>query len=108
MRIINDILDFSKIEAGKLEIETAPFDLETMIDDVGDLLGIAARNKSIDIVTHYQNDLPELFIGDEGHLRQVLINLLGNAIKFTESGYVFLGVSGLCFRTNRKVEIFRS
>ncbi|NNC36804.1 MAG: response regulator [Acidimicrobiales bacterium] len=94
LRIIDDILDFSKIEAGKLELDNTSFNLEEMVDEVGDLLGISARKKSIDIVTYYQNDLPTHVFGDEGHLRQVLINLLGNAIKFTEEGHVFLGVSG--------------
>jgi len=94
LRIINDILDFSKIEAGKLEFEEEPFNLEELVDEVGDLLGLSARKKTLNLITHYQNDLPSTLVGDAGYLRQILLNLVGNAIKFTETGYVFLGVTG--------------
>lgn len=94
LSIINDILDFSKIEAGKLELDTQPFGLRQVLNNVGDLLGSSARKKNVELITYYQNGLPEELLGDETHLRQIIINLVGNAIKFTSEGFVFLGVTG--------------
>ena len=90
--IINDILDFSKIEAGKLTIEPLPFDLATAIDEVCDLLLPRASEKGIELVVHYAEDAPHGLIGDSGRIRQVLLNLIGNAIKFTTHGHVVLNV----------------
>ncbi|MEM1381187.1 MAG: response regulator [Pseudomonadota bacterium] len=94
LTIVNDILDFSKIEAGKLELDPAPFDLHDAIDDVATLLGSAAREKKIDLIVRYRPDTPRKVVGDAGRLRQALTNLIGNAIKFTHEGGVFVTVTG--------------
>ena len=86
--IINDILDFSKVEAGKLTIEPLLFDLATAIDEVCDLLLPRASEKGLELVVRYAEDAPHALIGDGGRIRQVLLNLIANAIKFTERGYV--------------------
>lgn len=93
--IINDVLDFSKIEAGKLELYPAPFDLEQCIHEVVMLLQPAARAKNIELLIDYDMFLAANFIGDAGRIRQVLTNLVGNAIKFTESGHVLIRITGL-------------
>ncbi len=92
LTIINDILDFSKIEAGRLELESAPFDLRAAIEDVATLLGPKAREKKIELVVDYPPDLRNHYLGDVGRLRQVLTNLAGNAVKFTEKGHVIISV----------------
>lgn len=92
LTIINDILDFSKIEAGALQLELMPFDLKSVITDVASLLRTSAQRKNIEIIINYPVDLPTGFIGDAGRLRQVITNLLGNAIKFTETGYISIDV----------------
>ncbi|MEM6536805.1 MAG: ATP-binding protein, partial [Pseudomonadota bacterium] len=94
LTIVNDILDFSKIEAGKLELDPVPFDFHQAVDDVATLLGSGARQKKIDLSVRYDPSLPKRFIGDAGRLRQILTNLLGNAIKFTHEGSVVISVSG--------------
>jgi PAS domain S-box-containing protein len=86
--IINDILDFSKIEAGKLTIEPLAFDLAMAIDEVCDLLLPRVSEKGIELLVYYAEDAPHGLIGDSGRIRQVLLNLIGNAIKFTASGPV--------------------
>lgn len=94
LTIINDILDFSKIEAGKLELDPAPFDLHNALDDVASLLATRAHAKGVEVVMNYSPDLPTRFIGDVGRLRQVITNIAGNAVKFTESGHVVIHVDG--------------
>ena len=91
--IINDILDFSKVEAGKLILESEPFDLEEAAEDVVALLGVSANSKGIELILDYQNPTGCLVVGDIGRLRQIMTNLVGNAIKFTSSGFVLLRVS---------------
>lgn len=88
LTLINDILDYSKIEAGKLEIESVPFDVRECLEDIVDLLGPATREKGIDL--HYRIDpsLRTLRLGDPTRIRQILVNLVGNAVKFTERGEV--------------------
>jgi two-component system sensor histidine kinase/response regulator len=93
LMIINDILDFSKIDAGKLELEVLEFDLRTMIEDILELLAEQALAKGLEIVVWVPPDLPTWLVGDPGRLRQVLTNLVGNAIKFTDQGEVFVQVS---------------
>jgi signal transduction histidine kinase/CheY-like chemotaxis protein len=88
LTIINDILDFSKVEAGKIEIEHMDFDLVSTIEGVIDLLGPAARSKRIDLISSIGSDVPVALHGDPGRLRQVLTNLIANAIKFTDQGEV--------------------
>ncbi|MEY4526698.1 MAG: hypothetical protein RL768_417 [Nitrospirota bacterium] len=92
MRIINDILDFSKIEAGKLTIETLPFDLRLTIEDTLDLLAPTAQAKGLELVGLIDAQAPNTVIGDPGRIRQILTNLIGNAIKFTERGEVLVQV----------------
>jgi signal transduction histidine kinase/DNA-binding response OmpR family regulator len=93
LSIINDILDFSKIEAGKLSIEHIPFDLRSTLGDTLKGLAQRAHEKGLDLVPDIAEDLPEVLVGDPGRLRQVVVNLVGNAIKFTEQGEVSLRVS---------------
>ena len=95
LTVINDVLDFSKIEAGMLVVEPVPFDLERACEEALELAAVRCGGKPIELVLDLQEDLPETFVGDEGRLRQILINLLGNAVKFTERGHVCLRVRGL-------------
>src|SRR5437773_8214786 len=84
--IINDLLDFSKIEAGKLELDSADFSLRTAVGDTLRALAVRAHTKGLELIYHVQPDVPDALVGDAGRLRQVLLNLVGNAIKFTEEG----------------------
>jgi signal transduction histidine kinase/DNA-binding response OmpR family regulator len=93
--IINDILDYSKIEAERLTLHPEPFDLERTIHEVVMLLQPGARARNIDLMIDFDMFLPTRYIGDAGRLRQVLTNLLGNAVKFTEKGHVLIRVVGL-------------
>jgi signal transduction histidine kinase/DNA-binding NarL/FixJ family response regulator/HPt (histidine-containing phosphotransfer) domain-containing protein len=95
LKIINDILDFSKIEAGKMELESRPFDLRGCIEETLDLLASRAFEKQIELVYDVDTELPAQLLGDEQRLRQVLVNLLGNALKFTERGDVLIKVRKL-------------
>jgi len=93
LNIINDILDFSKIDSGKLDMEIIDFDLRITIEEVGDLLAQNAQEKGLEIVILIHADLPRRVSGDPGRLRQVLLNLANNAIKFTNEGEVQIEVS---------------
>ena len=93
LTIINDILDFSKVEAGKLEIEDIEFDLRTIVDDVVDLLRGSAQAKRLDLVAAIDDSVPATGNGDPGRVRQVLTNLIGNAIKFTQTGEIVVRVT---------------
>ncbi len=93
LTIINDVLDFSKIEAGKVELERVPFDLLACVEESMDLLAERAFGKGIDFASSVDPSLPRQFMGDPGRLRQILLNLVGNAVKFTDSGEVFCSVS---------------
>ncbi len=88
--IINDILDFSKVEAGKLELETVDLDLGLLVEDVAALLGDAANAKAIELLVHFSPDVPPALRGDPTRLRQILLNLASNAVKFTSEGEVVL------------------
>jgi two-component system, sensor histidine kinase and response regulator len=92
--MLNDILDFSKIEAGKLELESIPFDLALAVDEVVHLLAANAEAKGLELIERVAPGTPVRLVGDPGRLRQVLSNLVGNAIKFTEGGHVFVDASG--------------
>ena len=93
LRIINDILDFSKIEAGKLQIEKIAFDLGRMVNDTVKALAVRAQAKGIGLVCELAPGMPLAVMGDPGRLRQILMNLVGNAIKFTDQGQVLVRVS---------------
>ncbi len=93
LTIINDILDFSKIEAGKLDLETIDFDLRLALKDANRMLAVKAEEKGIEYTCIIQPEVPSLLKGDPGRLRQVLTNLVGNALKFTEKGEVGVHVS---------------
>ena len=92
LTVINDVLDFSKIEAGKLEIEPVPFDLEAAARDALELLRPRASAKGLRLQVDYADDTPRMVVGDSGRIRQILLNLTGNAIKFTEYGEVRIEV----------------
>lgn len=92
LTIINDILDFSKIEAGAFELDPTPFDFREAIDDVMALLAAKAHEKNLELIVNYPPTLGRHFIGDAGRLRQVITNLVGNAIKFTQEGHILLSV----------------
>ncbi|HEY9868694.1 MAG TPA: response regulator, partial [Candidatus Obscuribacterales bacterium] len=88
--LVNDILDFSKIEAGKLEIEDYEFDLLSIVEGTADMLSDRARKKPLALLTYVDPHMPSPLLGDAGRLRQVLVNLVSNAIKFTERGWVLI------------------
>ena len=88
LAILNDVLDFSKIEAGKLEIERVPFDMERMVEDAIDVVAESASQKGLEMQFYVNSELPAVVVGDSLRLRQILLNFLSNAIKFTEKGSV--------------------
>ena len=90
--LINDILDLSKVESGRLSLEQAPFDLEAVADSVGATLGVGAHAKGLELAVHIESEVPRHLVGDPLRLKQVLINLVGNAIKFTERGEVVVRI----------------
>jgi PAS domain S-box-containing protein len=90
--VINDILDFSKIESGKIELEQSPFELKECVEQVFDLLAPKAVEKSLDLLYWIDPRIPSLIIGDTLRLRQILLNLVSNAIKFTDHGEIFISV----------------
>jgi len=93
LTIINDILDFSKIEAGKLDFEMLDFDLRSMLEDFSDLYSVRVHQKDLEFISIIEPDVPSLLQGDPGRLRQVLANMVANAIKFTSHGEIALHVS---------------
>ncbi len=93
--VINDILDFSKIEAGRLELDSIEFNLQDTVEETAELFAEHAHRKGIELLCHVQEDVPAVFKGDPTRLRQVLINLIGNALKFTDKGEVTLEVKFL-------------
>ncbi len=92
LSIINDILDVSKIEAGKMTVEPIPFDLRLAVEDMAELVASKAQEKGLDLILRFSPDTPSRVVGDPGRIRQILINLSGNAIKFTSKGHVYLSV----------------
>lgn len=93
INVINDILDFSKIESGNMELASEDFNLRKCIEDVLDIFAIKSAELQLDLVYHIEEDVPSQIVGDQLRLRQVLINLVGNSMKFTEQGEVFVAVS---------------
>jgi PAS domain S-box-containing protein len=104
LTVINDILDFSKIEAGKLELETLDFDLQNLLDDFAATLAMRAHEKNLEFICTAHPDVPVLLKGDPGRLRQILTNLVGNAVKFTAQGEVVVRVTCL-EKSDSKVEL---
>lgn len=94
LTVINDILDFSRIDAGKLEFDPMPFNLKIAMEDVVTLVSSRVKEKNLEVLIRYKPDLPEEVIGDAGRIRQVITNLVGNAVKFTHQGFVLLNVDG--------------
>jgi len=90
--LIDDILDLSRVEAGKLELETSPLDLRAALEEVLDSLAPLASDKGVELVLRYVSDTPSLVVGDATRLRQVMTNLVGNAVKFTDAGHVLVSV----------------
>jgi PAS domain S-box-containing protein len=95
LSVINDILDFSKIEARKLDLERIPFGLKDVVNGLTKVLAVRAAEKGLRLECHFEPGLPAGVLGDPGRLRQILVNLIGNAIKFTEKGEVTVGVEKL-------------
>jgi len=102
--IINDILDFSKIEAGQLILEHQGFDLKTVLEETADIVAIKAFEKGIEVICIFDPNVPTKVIGDGSRLRQILINIMGNAVKFTEEGEVLVRIS-LLEETTDQVKI---
>ncbi|MBA0751386.1 hypothetical protein Gogos_000315 [Gossypium gossypioides] len=90
--LINEVLDRAKIEAGKLELETVPFDLRSILDDVLSLFSEKSRNKGVELAVFVSDKVPEMVMGDPGRFRQIITNLVGNSVKFTERGHIFVKV----------------
>ena len=101
LAVINDILDFSKIEAGRLELESAAVNMERVIEEVMEMLAFGAHNKGIDLLYFIRRDVPARIIGDHARLRQILINLVGNAIKFTPTGEITIRLDGKMLENGR-------
>jgi len=95
LTIINDILDFSKIDAGQLKLYAEPFSLSRAIDDVATLLSTRAVEKGIETIVRVAPDMPDRLLGDAGRLRQIVTNLMGNAVKFTDEGHVLVDIEGV-------------
>ncbi|MFQ6114130.1 MAG: PAS domain S-box protein, partial [bacterium] len=92
LSLINDILDFSKIEAGQMELEEVDFNLREVVEGVGEIFGLRAQSKGLELLCYVEPEIPTQVVGDPTRLRQILVNLVGNAIKFTEAGQVAIEV----------------
>ncbi len=103
LAIINDILDFSKIEAGKMELEARPFDLYDCINKTLDIVAVAAAQKNLELACHIDANVPHHIMGDSARLRQIFLNLLNNAIKFTNHGEVVVRVTAPTSQNNRYI-----
>ncbi len=95
LTIINDVLDFSKIDAGQLALDPAAFDLAEAIEDVATLVSTRAKEKDLEMIVRFEPGLMRRYVGDGGRLRQIVTNLMGNAVKFTDRGHVLVDVSGV-------------
>jgi two-component system, sensor histidine kinase and response regulator len=106
LTILNDILDFSKIEAGKLDIENIELDMRSNVDDVGSIMAFQAAAKSLELVVNVDPGVPERVLGDPQRIRQCLLNLVGNAIKFTQTGEVVLEVCSVGLQSGKSLVHF--
>src|SRR3954454_8526057 len=93
LQVINSILDFSKIEAGQMELDSITFDVRTSIGETGAAFGSRAADKNLELALDIAPDVPQQLVGDAGRLRQILVNLIGNAVKFTPQGEVVVRVA---------------
>ena len=107
LTVLNDILDYSKIEAGKLVLESVCFNLRDTMEQVGQLMAAQARNKDIDVLVYFPPDIPHFVIGDPTRITQILNNLSGNAIKFTEKGHILISVQLLEIQNNKGKFLFK-
>ncbi|RNJ43328.1 hybrid sensor histidine kinase/response regulator [Mesorhizobium erdmanii] len=105
LTIINDILDFSKIDAGQMVLDPAPFNLAEAIEDVATLVSTRAKEKDLELIVRVEPRLESLFVGDVGRIRQIVTNLLGNAVKFTDEGHVLVDVTGERVPTGTRLTI---
>ncbi|PBB26583.1 MULTISPECIES: PAS domain-containing protein [unclassified Mesorhizobium] len=105
LTIINDILDFSKIDAGQMVLDPAPFNLAEAIEDVATLVSTRAKEKDLELIVRVEPRLESLFIGDVGRIRQIVTNLVGNAVKFTDEGHVLVDVTGERVPTGTRLTI---
>lgn len=105
LTIINDILDFSKGESGKMKLEPVEFDLEHACYEVCNLMMPRALEKDLELVLNYDPELPRRYLGDAGRIRQILLNLLGNAIKFTEAGYVVVQIGAAAKQEGKRLRL---
>jgi CheY-like chemotaxis protein/HPt (histidine-containing phosphotransfer) domain-containing protein len=101
LTVINDVLDFSKVEAGKVDYESIPFDLRHLVEEVVGLYAKEVQDKGVEIVCHVDSAVPAYVLGDPTRLRQILNNLIGNAVKFTHDGEIFVGLE--CSSKNKMV-----
>mgnify|MGYP001228289699 CR=1 FL=1 len=107
LTIINDILDFSKIESGKMALESIPINIRNIVEEVADIHIVQAHDKSIDLFTYVDSDVPEFVNGDYIRLKQVITNLVNNAIKFTTQGEVYVSAEYNGFKNNRHEVLFK-
>jgi len=107
LTLLNDILDFSKIEAGKLDLELKPFDLREMCEHINELLTPIAQEKQIDLVLRFSPNTPAWVVGDVGRIRQILMNLVSNAVKFTKEGYVHIEIESVAGTERETTIAFR-
>jgi len=94
LTIINDILDFSKLDAGQMELDPAPFKIRETVEDVATLVSSRVAEKDLELIVRVDPNLPEALVGDVGRIRQIVTNLMGNAVKFTDSGHIYVNVIG--------------
>ena len=93
LTILNDILDFSKIEAGKVEIDNSEFDLQKLVEEISDLFAVKVHEKDVELIVIYSKSVPRFIYGDQGKIRQILTNLINNAVKFTEHGEIIVNIN---------------
>ncbi|MGI9351629.1 MAG: response regulator [Rhizobiaceae bacterium] len=105
LTIINDILDFSKIDAGQMELDPAPFSMAEAIEDVATLVAAKVAEKDLELAVRIAPVLPEQFVGDVGRIRQIVTNLAGNAVKFTEEGHILVDIDGSAENGEAKLKI---